>query len=717
MSDSNDNSQPQAPQEIDIDTLAVELVIICKHEKRLSQAGQFLTRRGWPTAVLTDLSKAVELIADKKPDFILISLNHPSPAILKLPELIAQMFNLTCVAFIENVDASSSAALNNISMQYKIQGQPSGPNIHRSIRKFLEERFNIGSDDKKSSPGRKAAENNQGGSYRVKGSAANGPGAIIQKSSSGVTSKGSHLIKGGGQGPGPVGSSKRKRGFGPGEDGDDENDPYNMLTGEGDELSGPYEEGDGYDGDAGLEDESGEQNPSDLSLAGKKRRSLKELTGAQESEDKAGNMLYGRGMQNKPGDDSGADLLGKLKKSLFENADGSTDVPEGASADFDFNSAAASIMASLSEGGPAVGGKKNQTQEDGQSESSGALTGGGGLAEAMAAKASEMLGADFGDLAGKENGQDSSGLTGKSGLPNGPGGSNLAGDLDGKEAREGEGSGHSPGGASSRSGAEGSPSAGSAGESGDDMSELSAASGGAQVLPMRKSSTSTDEKRGIFERAIETAIDRVCSTAPTNNPAPLEETNFVGVFPIDSSVEPGYLVIVWQGNEMQARENFLRECGHSLSEAFSKLNLSATIEPGFWTPLTTVDFLAFSNKMAHFFFTKIHQKRTVAVSFFLSPDPIKRPPLKETDGMVEVSVKDLSPELPVNFKAYIHLKNNQKYVLYLRSGRKIQERQKQRLLDNDVKTIYMKSVEKENFKQYLTVAFLQELVVKFTKAA
>lgn len=128
--------------EINIDELSVNLLIIAKNCKKLQASAQFLSRRDWPTHVVSDIAKAVEFISQNRPDFVLLSINHPHPSVAKLPQLISQAFDTTCVAFAENMDAATATRLSRSDFKYKITGAASGPNIHRSIRRFLEEKLN-----------------------------------------------------------------------------------------------------------------------------------------------------------------------------------------------------------------------------------------------------------------------------------------------------------------------------------------------------------------------------------------------------------------------------------------------------------------------------------------------------------------------------------------------------------------------------------------------
>lgn len=180
-------------QDVDLDNIELVILIIAKNPNKISQAVNFLTRRGWPTTALKNLSQAIEFASDHKPDFVLISINHPNPVIGKFSSLLSTNFGSTCVAFAENFDNSSSARLLTSALPLKIQGQASGPNLHRSIRKILAEKLNISLDDRGQAQEHTSPSDS---AVTVKGTAGDGQ-TIIQKSEAGATQKkGPTLIKG-----------------------------------------------------------------------------------------------------------------------------------------------------------------------------------------------------------------------------------------------------------------------------------------------------------------------------------------------------------------------------------------------------------------------------------------------------------------------------------------------------------------------------------------
>lgn len=202
----SDQSTTTNNQEIDIDDLEVEILIVAKNPKPISQASAFLSRRGWPTSVMSNLAQAIELASEKKPDFVLVSLNHQHPAMPKFIELVQTTFNATVVAFVEGMDAASGQKLNRSTFTYKIMGQMSGPNLHRSLRRILSEKFNIGGADHKSGDAKRESHDHESISV-TGGSERQGPQLVIQKNEGGGA-HGSIHVNGGADGPSNAGESQ-----------------------------------------------------------------------------------------------------------------------------------------------------------------------------------------------------------------------------------------------------------------------------------------------------------------------------------------------------------------------------------------------------------------------------------------------------------------------------------------------------------------------------
>lgn len=509
----DDSGQNVAPAEIDLDNIEVVVVIICKNVSHLNSAGTFLTRRGWPTTVVSDISRGIELISEKKPDFILISLSHPSPAVSRLPDLITQSFNIPCIGFLESSDATTVARFNQSRLRFKIQGQPSGPTIYRTIRKILAERFQLEANEKAFAESATAMANAGPEIFRFKneGQDNNDPGVIIQKSSADATvGQGANIIR-----------------------------------------------GEGADGDE-----------APAAVSNRPRISLKAIEKLGGDGRAASDMLFGKDLAVAPESEkfeSNEELVGRLKESLF-------------------------------------------------------------------------------------------------------------------------------------------------GENGEDLTVVLQAEKN-NVKP-RKSDQS------LLEKAVEAAINRHCQTIPDVEPEPLEEVTLVGVFPVVSASQPGYLVVVWQAPDISAREEFLRGCEREIESALKVMGFDGRTETAFWVQLPGVDFIPWSEAHASFRFLSAHQKREVGVAFFPTTTVGKRPePAPGEDRMYSLPLEEISTDQPVNFKAFVRLGESGRYVMYIRAGRTLQPEQKERLKAHNIDRIYMNADDLENHRQYVATNYLLSLIFEFKKVA
>ncbi len=579
-------------QDIDLDDIEVLVLIIAKTPAKIQPAANFLTRRGWPTTILTNLSQAIEFATDRKPDFVLISVNHPNPATIRLSDLLTTTFGATCVAFAENFDNASGARLAKSPIAAKIQGQASGPTLHRSLRKLLAEKLNIQLDDK--------------GQTRSSGA----------KDDNGPTT-----IKG-----------------------EKHEDEDNLI--ENEKLStGKY------------------------TMSKTNRRSLRELSkAAKDASDEA---------------DQGVDqkaLAAKLKKSLFGDAAEPEVTPDpadelqsdpGKEAEADTNRTTGLSAAGMF------------TQEAGFSSGDGPGT---ILPEATARGNESLLPHQTAPQSNESILPEQARAQGDSVLPRPT------------TAQTNEAILPSPATAQAQGLVV--PTAGQTNATNEQKPRAKKMKSLASVGP-----------HSLIERAVQAALNKICKPA-TDEPASVGKIEQVGVFPVDSPTLPGYLVIAWPHNDMQAIEPFFNKVQEVLSATFIEMNLQAGLESGFFVTLPSVDFGDWASKNSAFSFSTSHGTEEIGVAFFATKRPIPKPKVIEDKSMYSIALEHIPAEAPVTFKVYLHFKKNEKYFLYLRNGRQMQTKQKERLQSGQIKDLYMKTIDAENLRTFLATCYLTDIIKK-----
>lgn len=700
------DSSNAVKNDIDLDDLEVEILVIAKQPKNLAQTAAFLSRRGWPTTVLSDFSKALEFAAEKKPDIVVISLNHGNPALQKFADLMSTTFKATCVAFIETMDTASNAKLNRSNFKHKVVGRASGPTFQRAIRKVLAEKFNI--VDEKSAP--EPAAKKEKTNFTVKGeknSSASGSDSIIQKSGQGPAGKkGPTFIKGEASGE---------------HDGDD----GNAYTGSGD-----------YD-DSSV---GGAQSSS-----GRKRKTLAEAQ-AEANANGAAQQGHGKGSEIGYG---GSSATSAGSTSSSGPASGS------AGSDSDINAIANSAENSLNGGRAPSAAKGNAAAAQAGEEDTDEVVSTGKYTmktknrrslkemaaagytandpnaptseedpDVLAAKLKQSL---FGGTAGEDH------LAKKAAEANAANNAFTSSDPNSPPAFSGaENKGTTVGydGSNAKSSTPNFSGSISKEKIAAEQMADSLSNNPNQIRPEdlgKPRAESLDAEIELFagneelktlsliEKAVMGALMRICQSS--EEPTALEAVDQVGVFPVDSPSMPGYLVIAWPHEVIATREAFFKLAQDTLQSVFAEMGVKAKLEPGFFVQLPVVEFMNWTAEKANFTFSLPHGPQELGVAFFSSKEPLPKARQLEDQAMYSIKLDHISTEQPVNFKAYLHLKKNRKYFLYLRNGRQLAPEQKARLKNKHVADLSVKSVDIENLRMFLAACFLRDTLKGSDEAA
>ncbi len=115
-------------------------IILASDLKKYSQAGQFLTRRGVETVVLSSLPESIKAITEGRPQFAFISYNLKNANIKKMEKLFRTTFNIESIVFAESGDSVTAAKLSKEGFKYTMRAPVSGPGMYMQIQKIHRER-------------------------------------------------------------------------------------------------------------------------------------------------------------------------------------------------------------------------------------------------------------------------------------------------------------------------------------------------------------------------------------------------------------------------------------------------------------------------------------------------------------------------------------------------------------------------------------------------
>lgn len=628
-------------QTVDVDNLEVELLIVCKNPAAFQQSASFLSRRGWPTTVVGSLAKAIEFITKSKPDFVLVSFNHPNQQVAKLPVILAQTFNLESVGFVEFADAQSTARLAASPLANKIQGLPSGPNIQRTIRKILIDRYAPTSTTGESSDQERASQNDLGLKKEQQSSAdGNQAGPIIQSKIE-SKSKGVVHLKG----------------------------PESAH--DTDSMSAPRAVVDPQDHD----DEAIEGGSYRMGRK-KPRARLKDINSSASSNDED--------LEKKS-----KKLLEMLEKSPSRGESGMIFLPSKADPEAPDD------------------GIEETDHESGSSKQHTALQT-GAIPEKFKAYQNGPM-ADKNPQIHQEGDVTKGYQATQTSGPSREMSASMDAAIQGKDILQ--------------SGERSSPHKGPHQQSNrNQASDGHASSGGLLpkaphlIMPERRvvnlnraSGPGVNKSEGLIAKMLEDSLNRVC--AGEIESIALDQVETVGVIPFESTDLTGYIIVsIPRGLQDQAL-SFLKGFQSSLESGAPK-GLPLKSDNTFLITTESYNFKEWMAAEATQSFLAYHEGYEVGVALLQVGGSLPNPKVAEKN-MATIALESISPDLPVNFKAYLHLKENNKYFLYLRNGRKLYKNQKEKLLKNKREDLYIKDVDVGNFKTYAAASAIQSSTKKY----
>ena len=115
---------------------ATSLVIVAKNLKRMNGPASFLNRRGIPTVVAATLNEAIDKIAKKEVNMMLISIEYPHPKVEMIPMLFGQSFNIEVIIFAETDDRKVQQRLSTCKAKNILNGYASGPSMLLKVRQL-----------------------------------------------------------------------------------------------------------------------------------------------------------------------------------------------------------------------------------------------------------------------------------------------------------------------------------------------------------------------------------------------------------------------------------------------------------------------------------------------------------------------------------------------------------------------------------------------------
>lgn len=647
-------------QQVDIDALQVDILIICKNPAAFQQSASFLSRRGWPTTVIGNLSKAIDFIVKNSPDFVLISCNHPNPGTARLPSLLTTAMKAQVIAFIEQSDPQSVAKLTNSNFKNKLQGQPSGPKIQRMVRRLLMETFGQKTENEEESISLLGSDENLNAPSKPK----RGPRDVLNEEE---TEEIRQRTK-----AGPLAAkSERKR----------LKDLQPATTPEHpSDKPVDYTEAIGKNALMELANQSAAKGESGMIFLPTKGD---EPVGEED-------IAYTHDEQDRP-----EDLRNKSERAEQKNPDflqkGRSSEPTGLTytektrakdqSSFAHQEGEKAPDLFAQQQGPQSERSFSAHQENAKSRDHRAVQEGPESNEFSALQ--EAFAKELSIANPNLNAVSTEALS------------------DGEDPLEREIGGVSPSNASRLRSQPASLDVGAR----EDSSSL-------RKMAVQGQAPRALESTSAMEREVERALKETCSEM-VSDPKELSWLNMVVVLPIDSVDLHGYLVIGMAKVSVEKQLDFAWTLRLNLRRLLKEAGLKFQLDEALVVKLESFDFSGWIREEATWAYESQHLGSQMGVAFISTPERLTQPRESERREMFLIGVNDVDSENPISFKAYLHFDQSDRMCLYLRNGRRLSPMQKERLSVRNITDFYIKAVDINNYKAYMAGNFIRLTIKNF----
>ncbi|HRO68354.1 MAG TPA: hypothetical protein PL182_12365, partial [Pseudobdellovibrionaceae bacterium] len=192
----------------------------------------------------------------------------------------------------------------------------------------------------------------------------------------------------------------------------------------------------------------------------------------------------------------------------------------------------------------------------------------------------------------------------------------------------------------------------------------------------------------------------------------IQDSSNVACLIVESPRFSGYLVAAL-GKNRKIDERFIETIRERLFKFLKDNGESVADEGTMNLRIKRVDFEDWAVECAEFLRKSVHNGEEIAMAFF----PFSEAKTKVVDSasveMGAVDVREISPDVTLEFNLYIYLPTNKKYVLYTPRGAKFYGSQKERLMEMGVSHVHVKRTEVQDVDKYRAQNYLNSKIDEF----
>lgn len=218
--------------------------------------------------------------------------------------------------------------------------------------------------------------------------------------------------------------------------------------------------------------------------------------------------------------------------------------------------------------------------------------------------------------------------------------------------------------------------------------------------------------RSVLEQATQQALNVSTNFGNTNTPQELGENENFSCISINSQRYNGYLLAAGSSDK-HLDDEFIKTIKTRVIEFLESRGEHIYDQNDLDINITKINYSEWSEEEAEFFKQSIHNGEEIGMAFFESQE-IKHPLfIKETEDMLCLSIDSILEETKIEFDLFIFLERNNKFLKITKQGGKLFTNQKQKLVNNGIKEMHVPKNQKQNLVKYRAQNYLNDSIQQY----
>ncbi|OQW48474.1 MAG: hypothetical protein A4S09_04655 [Proteobacteria bacterium SG_bin7] len=216
-----------------------------------------------------------------------------------------------------------------------------------------------------------------------------------------------------------------------------------------------------------------------------------------------------------------------------------------------------------------------------------------------------------------------------------------------------------------------------------------------------------EEERQFFGQ-LENSLSAACD-ARNSVDTPVAKTKKLTVLPIADGMFTGMLVFV-MGDEDSVDPMLINNMREKLGSLNTFIKFDGIMTKSLSIEIDEVDFNIWTSHKARFVSRAEHRGKEVMMAFFEMDKKLVEIAPSIDPKMAKINVESITPNVAIDFDAYLYLQSNQKFLKYLHSGTRVSPTQLQNLKEREIDSFHIDKEDQSTYHAYVAKNYLSSTI-------